>query len=694
MSNLLASFGQKKSGNDQPLRQGKWTREEEEYVHCLIDEFKTGMMPLAEGTSLRTFLSKMLNCHPMRISKKFVGSNYNGKQVYTRRTGADRLSNEQVKARRAKLCELERKFLLKTNKDKAKAPPQYQPQQQQSHFGMGGGASGGGLGGLGGGGVGLSGISRVSTSGVDLRNLLNQAALDGGGVGAPNADLTRNLSGLLEMPLNDTGASNSSHSLSNLFHELVNNNSTGSLDAFNLMMQQQTQSSSGGLGGSNHFGNNTKSNANSRAAAAGRALLQSGLGLDKSGLGLDKGGLGLDKGGLGPDKGGLGGLDKSSLGLGLGGLDNNKKSAASEAPPPNKPLSSFTSAELAAELRKRSSLKDIMAQLGGGAPAAPSSSSSSNKKNSAMPSSLASLQDSLSLQQAAGASNADAFSSLIRNSSMDMSGLLERQGSIDSLSNLAIRSRLQSIQSMGSLLDPLLDGAGNLGGGSNSNWTAASKANLNHLAAKVSSENLSSSQRRTAANNLMASLNSFGVNSAGSGLNLASLLNNEDALRRLESSAPSSLHQNFSFGMKMNEGDGSSSDRVRGAEQTAASSSSSDDNTAIAQFLLRKKLLEQGRSSGGGSGENPDKPSSMSEQQQLMMNVAAAGGGNGGGSGMDSSMMSSLLSSLQSNNDLSSSGIGGASSFGQQQDDLETLKRKFFAGQDGLMEQRRSKPFR
>lgn len=643
-------------------------------MHCLIDEFKTGMMPLAEGTSLRTFLSKMLNCHPMRISKKFVGSNYNGKQVYTRRTGSDRLSNEQVKARKDKLGELERKFLMKINANKAKPPQQFQSQQlqQQSHFGMGGGARGGGMGGLGGGG--LSGISRVSTSGVDLRNLLNQAALDGGGVGGPNADLTRNLSGLLEMPLNDTGPSNSSHSLSNLFHELVNNNSTGSLDAFNLMMQQ-TQNSSGGLGGSNHFGNNSsKSNTNSRAAAAGRALLQSGLGLDKGGLGLGKGGLGgLDKGGL----------DK------MGGLDN-KKSAASEAPPPNKPLSEFTSAELAAELRKRSSLKDIMAQLGGGASAAPAPSSSSNKKNNAMPSSLASLQDSLSLQQAAGASNANAFSSLIRNSSMDMSGLLERQGSIDSLSNLAIRSRLQSIQSMGSLLDPLLDGAGNLGGGSNSNWTAASKANLNHLAAKVSSENLSSSQRRTAANDLMASLNSFGVNSAGSGLNLASLLNNEDALRRLESSAPSSLHQNFSFGINKKDVDGSGSDRVRGSDR--AKSSASDDNTAIAQFLLQKKLRSGG--GGGGSGEGSDKPSSMSEQQQLMMNVAAAGGGSGGGSGMDPSMMSSLLSSLKSNNDLSASGMGGASSFGQQQDDLETLKRKFFGGQDGLMEQRRSKPFR
>lgn len=37
------------------------------------------------GTTLRTFLSKLLNCDPMRISKKFVGSNCIGKQVFRRR---------------------------------------------------------------------------------------------------------------------------------------------------------------------------------------------------------------------------------------------------------------------------------------------------------------------------------------------------------------------------------------------------------------------------------------------------------------------------------------------------------------------------------------------------------------------------------------------------------------------------------
>jgi len=61
------------------LRRGKWTTEEENYANRLIYEFKLGLLPLTDGTTLRTFLSKLLNCDPMRISKKFVGSNCIGK---------------------------------------------------------------------------------------------------------------------------------------------------------------------------------------------------------------------------------------------------------------------------------------------------------------------------------------------------------------------------------------------------------------------------------------------------------------------------------------------------------------------------------------------------------------------------------------------------------------------------------------
>ena len=99
-----SSGGGKKKGP--PLRRGKWTAEEEAYANRLILEFKAGLLPLTDGTTLRTFLSKLLNCDPMRISKKFVGSNCIGKQVFRRRTAdINRLTQEQIQQSRAELSE-------------------------------------------------------------------------------------------------------------------------------------------------------------------------------------------------------------------------------------------------------------------------------------------------------------------------------------------------------------------------------------------------------------------------------------------------------------------------------------------------------------------------------------------------------------------------------------------------------------
>lgn len=104
------SSSSKKKGP--PLRRGKWTPEEEAYANRLIMEFKSGLLPLTDGTTLRTFLSKLLNCDPMRISKKFVGNNCIGKQVFRRRTAdINRLTPEQIQTSRAELSELERRFL-------------------------------------------------------------------------------------------------------------------------------------------------------------------------------------------------------------------------------------------------------------------------------------------------------------------------------------------------------------------------------------------------------------------------------------------------------------------------------------------------------------------------------------------------------------------------------------------------------
>lgn len=117
-SSLPDSMGEEQK--KQPLRRGKWTPEEEAYANRLIQEFKAGLLPLTDGTTLRTFLSKLLNCDPMRISKKFVGSNCIGKVVFRRR-GADvnNLTPEQVQQTRLELSELEKKFLDRVSRSKS-----------------------------------------------------------------------------------------------------------------------------------------------------------------------------------------------------------------------------------------------------------------------------------------------------------------------------------------------------------------------------------------------------------------------------------------------------------------------------------------------------------------------------------------------------------------------------------------------
>ncbi|KAL3784802.1 hypothetical protein HJC23_013842 [Cyclotella cryptica] len=106
-----------KGNSTPPLRRGKWTPEEEAYASRLIVEFKAGLLPLTDGTTLRTFLSKLLNCDPMRISKKFVGSNCIGKQVFRRRSAdVSSLTPEQIQRTRMELSELEKRFLDRVTK--------------------------------------------------------------------------------------------------------------------------------------------------------------------------------------------------------------------------------------------------------------------------------------------------------------------------------------------------------------------------------------------------------------------------------------------------------------------------------------------------------------------------------------------------------------------------------------------------
>ena len=73
------------------------------YANRLIAEFKSGLLPLKAGTSLRSFLSKKLHCGPMRISKKYVGEHRVGKQVFLRH---DVRSPDEEDAARKELAEV------------------------------------------------------------------------------------------------------------------------------------------------------------------------------------------------------------------------------------------------------------------------------------------------------------------------------------------------------------------------------------------------------------------------------------------------------------------------------------------------------------------------------------------------------------------------------------------------------------
>ena len=97
-------------------------------------------MPIREGTSLRNFLSKMLNCKPKRISKKFEGSDYNGKQVYA--SQPYKLTAEEARERRDRLCSLERKFHQSVAELKS---VEGMKQHQQQGGGVGMGLGGGGM---------------------------------------------------------------------------------------------------------------------------------------------------------------------------------------------------------------------------------------------------------------------------------------------------------------------------------------------------------------------------------------------------------------------------------------------------------------------------------------------------------------------------------------------------------------------
>nr|CCA23596.1 conserved hypothetical protein [Albugo laibachii Nc14]CCA24169.1 conserved hypothetical protein [Albugo laibachii Nc14] len=67
-----------------PVRIGSWTNEEEAYAHALITAFRSGVLDINAGTTLRSFLAEQLCCDRMRITKKLSYGIVSQYQIPTR----------------------------------------------------------------------------------------------------------------------------------------------------------------------------------------------------------------------------------------------------------------------------------------------------------------------------------------------------------------------------------------------------------------------------------------------------------------------------------------------------------------------------------------------------------------------------------------------------------------------------------
>jgi len=122
------------SSLDSTLRKGKWTAEEEEFTSKIIYYFNNGILQLPEGTTLRTYLADKLQCDPMRITKKFTGSQCLGKRLY-HQCEVLQVTNSQVQAAMNELAQLEHRFKIRLEREKLKSRNEIDNESQILHAG-------------------------------------------------------------------------------------------------------------------------------------------------------------------------------------------------------------------------------------------------------------------------------------------------------------------------------------------------------------------------------------------------------------------------------------------------------------------------------------------------------------------------------------------------------------------------------
>lgn len=92
-----------------PLRKGKWMVEEEDFTSRIIFYYNNGLLTLPESQTLRSYISKKLNCDPMRITKKFTGACCIGKR-FINTVNRNQITQDDIKSAGEDLKQLEARY--------------------------------------------------------------------------------------------------------------------------------------------------------------------------------------------------------------------------------------------------------------------------------------------------------------------------------------------------------------------------------------------------------------------------------------------------------------------------------------------------------------------------------------------------------------------------------------------------------
>ncbi|RLN31658.1 hypothetical protein BBJ28_00004614 [Nothophytophthora sp. Chile5] len=69
----LRVFREFKNLQNSGVRKGKWSADEHKYANMMMKQFQLGALPLADGLHLRGFIANLLQCDPLRVTKKYAG---------------------------------------------------------------------------------------------------------------------------------------------------------------------------------------------------------------------------------------------------------------------------------------------------------------------------------------------------------------------------------------------------------------------------------------------------------------------------------------------------------------------------------------------------------------------------------------------------------------------------------------------